>query len=405
MAARWPLSFALSMSKGGGRVTDPFVPFAMPDIGEAEIGEVVDSLKSGWITSGPKVRSFEERFAERIGDDDVMAVAVNSATAGLHLALEAIGIGAGDEVITTTFTFTATAEVIRYLGGQPVFVDIDPNTLCIDPALVAEAVTERTRAIIPVHYGGLACDMDALIDLAARHELRIVEDAAHAFPSHHGKQLVGSLDTASAVFSFYATKTIATGEGGMLVTKRSDIADRARIMRLHGIDRDAFDRYVADRPAWSYDVVAPGFKYNMTDLAAALGLHQLARADEFHRRRVELASAYSEGFLDLPLSLPPSPDDVSDHAWHLYVIRLTDDAPVERNRFIELMFEAGIGCSVHYAPLHLLSYWRDSCDLNPDQFPHAQAVFERCVSLPLYTRLTDGESARIIDTVRELLAG
>jgi dTDP-4-amino-4,6-dideoxygalactose transaminase len=384
------------------RQMSKFLPFALPDIGEAEIAEVVDSLRSGWITTGPKTKRFEEDFAAFLGGG-VEAIAVNSATAGLHLALDAIGIGPGDEVVTTTHTFTATAEVIRYMGADPVFVDIDPQTLCIDPELVKRAITPRTKAILPVHYAGRSCEMSELADIARRHGLRVVEDAAHALPTTCGGKLVGTLDSDATVFSFYATKTLATGEGGMLVTRDADIARRARVMRLHGIDRDAFDRYVSKKPAWSYEVVAPGFKYNLTDIAASLGIHQLARVRRFQERRCAMAARYREELSGLPLVAPPGALDGDLHAWHLYVIRLTRRAPILRNEFIERMAERGIGCSVHFIPLHLHPYWRDTYQLTPAQFPHSQQAFEASVSLPIYTRMTDDDQTRVIEAVRALL--
>jgi dTDP-4-amino-4,6-dideoxygalactose transaminase len=262
----------------------PFLPFALPEIGEEEIAEVVDTLRSGWVTTGPKARRFEEAFAAYLGEAGLHCISVNSATAGLHLALEALGIGPGDEVITTTHTFTATAEVVRYLGADVVLVDIDAATLNLDPAAVEAAITPRTKALIPVHYAGLAADMPALMAIAQRHGLKVVEDAAHALPTTSGGRLVGTLDSDATVFSFYANKTLTTGEGGMLVTRNEALAKRARVMRLHGIDRDAFDRFTAKRPSWHYEIVAPGFKYNLTDIAAALGLHQLKRADAFQQR-------------------------------------------------------------------------------------------------------------------------
>jgi dTDP-4-amino-4,6-dideoxygalactose transaminase len=382
-----------------------FLPFALPEIGEEEIAEVVDALRSGWITTGPKTRRFEEEFAAFLGARDLHAVAVNSATAGLHLALEAIGIGPGDEVITTTHTFTATAEVVRYLGADPVFVDISPESYCIDPQLVERAVGPRTRAIIPVHYAGIPCDVDALARIAAHRGLRVVEDAAHAFPTIYRDRMVGTLDTSAAVFSFYATKTLATGEGGMIVTRDESLAKRARIMRLHGIDRDAFDRYTSERPAWFYEVVAPGFKYNMTDLAASLGLHQLRKARAFHARRTALADAYDAALADLPILLPPRPEPGGSHAWHLYVIRLRDDAPVGRDEFISRMYARGVGCSVHYIPLHLQPYWRDRYGLRPEQFPVSQRLFQQSVSLPIYTRMSDEDVLRVVAAVRASLSG
>jgi dTDP-4-amino-4,6-dideoxygalactose transaminase len=382
----------------------PFLPFALPDIGDEEIAEVVDTLKSGWVTTGPKAKRFEADFAAFLGDTDLHCIAVNSATAGLHLALEALGIGPGDEVITTTHTFTATAEVVRYLGADVKLVDIDPATLNIDPAAVEAAITPKTKAIIPVHYAGLAADMPALLDIARHHGLKVVEDAAHALPTTCGGRLVGTLDSDATVFSFYANKTITTGEGGMLVTRNDALAARAKVMRLHGISRDAFDRFSATVPSWYYEIVAPGFKYNLTDIAAALGLHQLKKAHRFQQRRAEIAATYDKSFAGLPLLTPPRAAGADTHAWHLYVLRLADGAGVERDRFIEQMFAAGIGCSVHYIPLHLQPYWRDRYSLKAAQFPHSQHAYERMLSLPLYTRMTDADVQRVVDTVTRLVS-
>ncbi len=392
-------------------MTPAFLPFAQPEIGEEEIAEVVDTLKSGWVTTGPKARRFEQDFAAFLGDksgDDsrsetLHCVAVNSATAGLHLALEALGIGPGDEVITTTHTFTATAEVVRYLGADVKLVDIDPVTLNIDPAAVEAAITPRTRALMPVHYAGLAADMPAMLDIARRHGLKVVEDAAHALPTTCGGALVGTLGSDATVFSFYANKTITTGEGGMLVTRDAALAQRARTMRLHGMNRDAFDRFTAKVPSWYYEVVAPGFKYNLTDIAAALGIHQLKKAQAFQQRRAAIAAMYDAALADLPLVLPPGPAAGDQHAWHLYVLRLADDAGVERDRFIERLFDAGIGCSVHYIPLHLHPYWRERYALQPAMFPHSQHAYERMLSLPIYTRMSDPDVQRVAQAVRAAL--
>ncbi len=384
-------------------VTLPFLPFALPEIGEEEIQEVVDALRSGWVTTGPKTRRFEQDFAAFLGDESLHCIAVNSATAGLHLALEAIGIQPGDEVITTTHTFTATAEVVRYLGADVKLVDIDPTTLNIDPAAIEAAITPRTRAIMPVHYAGLAVDMDAILDIARRHNLKVVEDAAHALPTTHAGQLVGTLGSDVTVFSFYANKTITTGEGGMLVTRDADIAARAKVMRLHGINRDAFDRFTAKVPSWYYEIVAPGFKYNLTDIAAALGLHQLKRARGFQEKRTRLAARYNEQLADLPLILPPMPKDGDLHSWHLYVVRLKDDAGLSRDALIEALFAAGIGCSVHYIPLHLHPYWRERYDLKAADFPHSQKAYEQMLSLPLYTRMSEADVDRVVQALRAAL--
>ena len=381
----------------------PFLSFALPEIGDEEIAEVVDTLKSGWVTTGPKAKRFETAFAEYLGDPQIECIAVNSATAGLHLALDAIGIGPGDEVITTTHTFTATAEVVRYLGADVRLVDIDPKTLNIDLAQVEAAITPKTRAIIPVHYAGLAVDMLELLDIARRHGLRVVEDAAHALPTTIEKELIGTLGSDATVFSFYANKTMTTGEGGMLVTRNAQLARRARVMRLHGMNRDAFDRFTAKVPSWYYEIVAPGYKYNLTDIAAALGLHQLKRLPAFQARREAIAQRYQAAFADLPVILPPEAPEGDTHSWHLYVLRLADTSPIDRDAFIEGMFAAGIGCSVHYVPLHLHPYWRDRYGLTPDQFPHSQKAFETMVSLPLYTAMSDADVERVIAAVRGLL--
>ena len=378
----------------------PFLHFALPDIGEEEIAEVVDTLRSGWVTTGPKAKRFEADFAAFLGDPQLHCIAVNSATAGLHLALEALGIGPGDEVITTTHTFTATAEVVRYLGADVRLVDVDPVTLNLDVSAVEAAITPRTRAIIPVHYAGLAVDMPALLALARRRGLKVVEDAAHALPTTVNGQLVGTLASDVTVFSFYANKTITTGEGGMLVTRNDDIAARAKVMRLHGISRDAFDRFSAKVPSWYYEIVAPGFKYNLTDIAAALGLHQLKRAYGFAQQRAALARAYQEALADLPLILPADAPAGELHAWHLYVVRLASTAACSRDTVIEHLYEKGIGCSVHYVPLHLQPYWRDRYALKPAMFPHSQAAYEAMISLPLYSRMTIHDVDRVASALR-----
>lgn len=380
-----------------------FLPFALPDIGEEEIAEVVATLRAGWLTTGPRTQQFEADFAAYLGSG-LEAMAVNSATAGLHLALEATGVGPGDEVITTSYTFTATAEVIRYLGATPVFVDVQEDTLNIDPAAVEAAITDRTRAIMPVHFAGLACNMGAILRIAAKNHLRVIEDAAHALPATSGGRLIGTLDSDATVFSFYATKTLATGEGGMLVTRDQELGRRCRVMRLHGIDCDAFDRYTSRTPGWSYRVVAPGFKYNMTDVTAAIGIHQLRKLNRFLDRRRELARRYDEGLRDLCLRPPAEAPPGEIHAWHLFVIRLNDDAPISRDQFIQQMAAAGIGTSVHFIPLHLHPYWRDTYGLRPEHFPKATRAFEHVVSLPLYTRMTDADQERVIRRTRAILS-
>jgi dTDP-4-amino-4,6-dideoxygalactose transaminase len=380
---------------------DKFLPFALPDIDGHEIEAVTECLQSGWLTTGPKTRQFEQAFADYLGAP-VETASVNSATAGLHLALEAIGIKAGDEVVLPTLTFTATAEVVRYLGADPVFVDIDPVTLNIDPRLARAALTPRTRAIMPVHYGGLPCDMDQIIGMARERGIYVIEDAAHAFPARYKGRLIGTLDSDACVFSFYANKTMTTGEGGMVVTRHAEIASRVKIMRIHGISRDVFDRFVSATPSWFYEVVAPGFKYNLTDIASAIGIEQLRKIDRFLARRQALAQRYFEELADLPLVLPADAPETGLHAWHLYVVRLAG-AGIERDELINRLSAKGIGTSVHYIPLHRHPYWRDRYDLAPEQFPEAEAAYRHMLSLPLYTKMTDADQTRVIRALRELL--
>ncbi|BEV72264.1 MULTISPECIES: DegT/DnrJ/EryC1/StrS aminotransferase family protein [unclassified Paludibacterium] len=383
-------------------MSEKFLPFALPEIGEEEINEVVDALRSGWVTTGPKTRQFEADFAAFIGED-VEAIAVNSATSGLHLALEAVGVGPGDEVIVPTYTFTTTAEVVRYLGAHPVLVDVDPQTLNIDPQAIRRAITDKTRAIVPVHFAGLACEMDEIIAIAREHGLKVVEDAAHSLPTSYKGKLIGTLDTDATVFSFYANKTMTTGEGGMVVSKHPELIKRCKVMRLHGISRDAFDRYTSKAPAWFYEVIEPGFKYNMPDISAAIGIHQLKKLRRFHLARMDMAERYDIELAELPLILPAKPLAGDAHAWHLYPVRLKPEAGIERGEFIQRMADLGIGCSVHFIPLHLHPVWRDSYQLTPAQFPNAQKAYEGEVSLPLYTRMTDEDQTRVIAAIRQIL--
>ena len=376
----------------------PFLPFALPEIGEEEIAEVVDTLRSGWVTTGPKTRQFEGDFAAFLGDNTrgqrLHCVAVNSATAGLHLALEALGIGPGDEVITTTHTFTATAEVVRYLGADVVLVDVDPATLNISPAAVEAAITPRTKALMPVHFAGLAADMQALLDIARRHGLKVVEDAAHALPTTCGGAMVGTLDSDVTVFSFYANKTITTGEGGMLVTRDAALAQRARTMRLHGMNRDAFDRFTAKVPSWYYEVVAPGFKYNLTDIAAAMGIHQLRKAHAFQQRRAQIAAAYDQAFAGLPLVTPPRATGADTHAWHLYVVRHP-----YRDRLQQQLADAGVTTLIHYPRAPHLQAAYAPLGLVAGSFPLAEQYAASVLSLPIGPHLTPAQVDHVIDAV------
>ena len=393
--------------------TEPFLPFALPEIGEEEIQEVANCLRSGWLTTGPKTRQFETDFEVMLntasggvdaGKQPVQAIAVNSTTAGLHLALEAIGIGPGDEVIVPTHTFTATAEVVRYLGADPVFVDVLPGSLNIDPELVRAAITPKTKAIMPVHFAGLAANMAEIIAIAKEHGLKVVEDAAHALPCVVDGVAVGNLDTDAAVFSFYANKTITTGEGGMVVSRNPEIIKRCKTMRLHGINRDVFDRFTSKAPSWYYEVVAPGFKYNLTDLASAIGIHQLKKAELFRSKRQAIVDQYNMAFRNLPVVLPEGAATSGLHSWHLYVLRLRDECKLSRDEFVEALYAKGIGCSVHYIPLHLQPYWRDTYKLSTHDFPVSQKAYERMVSIPLYSKMTQAEVDRVISAVQSILA-
>ena len=381
---------------------DP-IPFSLPDLGSDEKAAVLEAIDSGWVTSGPQMKAFEDEFAAFVGGG-VDAVATNSATAGLHLALEACGIGPGDEVIVPTWTFTATAEVVRYLGARPVLVDIDPVTLNIDPARLEAAITSQTRAIMPVHMAGLSADMPAIAALARPRGIKIIEDAAHALPTSSGGHTVGSLYWSdAAAFSFYANKTITTGEGGMVTTRDPAMAARMRTMRLHGIDRDVFNRYRSSKPAWGYDVVAPGFKYNMPDTAAAMGRVQLRRAHELRDRRQLVVDRYMAGLSDLPLVMPPRSPAGELHAWHLFIIQVGAQANVSRDQFIMALADRGIATSVHFIPLHHLSYWRSALDGPGSTLPRADSAASRTVSLPLYSKMSQAQVARVIATVREVL--
>jgi len=379
--------------------TQPFLPFALPDISEEEIASVVETLRSGWITTGPKTKEFERRFAEATGAKH--AVMVNSCTAALHLALEAIGVERGDEVIVPTMTFAATAEVVRYLGAIPVLVDVRPHDHNIDPSEVERAITKKTKAILPVHFAGVPADMEDIIRLARKRDIAVIDDAAHAFPCSYDGRKVGTLADITC-FSFYATKTITTGEGGAAVTDRDDWADRMRIMSLHGISRDAWKRYTA-AGNWKYEIVAPGYKYNLTDIASAIGLGQLARAEQMQERRRAIADRYDAAFAAEPaFELMQRPSD-RGHAHHIYVLKLRRGAlDIDRDTFINEMRERGVGTSVHFIPLHTHPYYRDTFGYRPDQLPVALDLFQRSVSLPIYSKMMDGDVDRVSNAVLEV---
>lgn len=381
----------------------PFLPFAKPDTGPEELQAVSQAIASGWVTTGPLTKQFEANFNEFLGGG-LECLAVNSATAGLHLALEALGIGPGDEVIAPSLTFTATVEVVRYLGAEPVLVDVDPITLNMDPEQVRKAITFKTKAIMPVHYAGLACNMTALLAIAKEFNLKVVEDAAHALPTTFNQTLVGQLDSDITVFSFYANKTMTTGEGGMAVTKNPELAKRMRVMRLHGMSRDAFDRFTSKTPAWYYEIVAPGYKYNLTDIASSMGIEQLKKLPQFLTRRQFLAAKYHQHLASLPLILPANAPTGDIHSWHLYVIRLKPEAKLNRDQVIQGLSDAGIGSSVHYVPLHRHPYWRDRYQLTPEMFPVSELAYQQMLSIPLFTAMTDADQDRVINTLHQLLA-
>ena len=376
------------------------LPFCQADIGEEEIAEVVDTLRSGWLTTGPKTREFEERFSQYV--DSKFAVAVNSCTAGLHLALNAAGITEGDEVITTPLTFCSTVNVILFQRATPVLADIRLDDYDIDPAEVERRITPRTKAILPVHYGGQPCRMDELMDIARRHNLLVIEDAAHAVGAKYRGQPVGSIGDATA-FSFYVIKNLTTGEGGMVTTNNPELAEKVRILRLHGMSHDAWKRYDA-RGSWYYEVQMLGFKYNMSDIQAALGLHQLARLESFTERRAQIVAEYGRRFAALPeLTLPQARPEVR-HAWHLYPIRVDEERlTIGRDQFIEEMKERGIGTSVHFIPIHYHPYYQQTLGLKPGDFPNTDKLFAGLLSLPLFPRMTDADVERVANAVEEIV--
>ncbi len=394
------------------------LPFALPFIAEDEIEEVIDTLRSNWITTGIKCQKFERKFADYLGVKH--AISVNSATAGLHLALDACGLRAGEVALTVPLTFTSTAEVVRYFDADVDFVDVLKPDALLDSELLEKYLTEkcelkdgvcyrkqdkkRVRAVLPVHFAGLVCDMDRINELASRYNLAVIEDAAHSFPAKYKGRSVGKLSSLT-VFSFYATKTITTGEGGMIVTDDDEMAERMRIMRLHGISKDAWKRYTAEG-SWFYEVVEPGFKYNLTDIAAAMGLHQLDKAEWMRDVRQKYAEMYTAAFKDVSELQTPchGTSDGSVHAWHLYTLRIwPEKLTISRAEFIEKLKEAGIGTSVHFIPLHLHPYYRDRYGFKYGDFPVSEDLYEREISLPIYPKMTEQDVQRVIDAVLDLV--
>jgi perosamine synthetase len=377
-----------------------WLPFHRPVIDEDDIAGVVATLRSGWLTTGPATRRFEQTFARTLGVRH--ALAVSSGTAALHLGLRVLGVQPGDDVVVPTYTFTATAEVVTYLGARPVLADVDPETCNLRAEDVARVLTQKTRAVVPVHIAGLPCEMASIRELARGADLRILEDAAHAFPAREGRRVVGTLGDAAA-FSFYATKNITTGEGGMLVLRDPAAAEQARILALHGISRDAWLRYTA-AGNWRYDILASGHKYNMTDVAASLGLSQLAKVRAFHVRRRPLAARYTRGLRALDAIATPPTRRGTEHAWHLYMIRVRPGVlRIGRDTVIEELRARNIGTSVHFIPHHLHPYYQQVWGYRPGAFPNAEAVFDEVLSLPLYPGMSDGDVDDVIGAVTDVV--
>ncbi|BEV39724.1 DegT/DnrJ/EryC1/StrS family aminotransferase [Bacillus stercoris] len=380
-----------------------FLPYSLPLIGKEEIQEVTATLESGWLSKGPKVQQFEKEFAAFVGAKH--AVAVNSCTAALFLALKAKGIGPRDEVITSPLTFSSTANTIIHTGATPVFADIDENTLNIDPVKLEAAVTPRTKAVVPVHFGGQSCDMDAILAIAQKHGLFVLEDAAHAVYTTYKHRMIGSIGDATA-FSFYATKNLATGEGGMLTTDDEELADKIRVLSLHGMSKAAWNRY-SSNGSWYYEVESPGYKMNMFDLQAALGLHQLKRLDDMQKRREEIAGRYQTAFQQIPGLITPFVHDDGRHAWHLYVLQVDEKkAGVTRSEMITaLKDEYNIGTSVHFIPVHIHPYYQKQFGFKESDFPNAMNYYKRTLSLPLYPSMSDDDVHDVIEAVRDIVKG
>ncbi len=399
------------------------VPFAVPDLGSQEIQEVISVMKSGWLTTASRCKQFEEDFAKYV--DAKHALAVNSATAALHLGVEAIGVDADSAVLVPTFTFTATAEVVRYMGAEPVFVDCKPDTFCVSSDLIEQAYdsynancsAKKIKAIIPVHFGGHPCEINDIIALANKYDLKVIEDAAHAIPTryataddlektgHPKGKLIGNTGDITC-FSFYANKTMTTGEGGMLCTDNDDIAKRVQMMRLHGISRDVWDRFETGA-SWEYDIVAPGYKYNMPDINAAIGIHQLRKAELFREQRQKIAETYFAELKNIPgLILPQLKCPKEFHSWYIFMVLINPEESkkgISRDDLISELAKRNIGTSVHYKPLHRMTYYKDRYDLKPEMFPNAEWVFQKCVSLPMFSGMTEDQLDYVIGAIKQIL--
>jgi dTDP-4-amino-4,6-dideoxygalactose transaminase len=379
------------------------IPFSKIFIGESERKYLNEVLDSGWLTTAGKTLEFEKKFADFVGVK--YACAVNSCTAALHLGIDALGIKAGDKVLIPSMTFAATGEVVRYIGAEIIPIDTEYRTNLITPKILKDAIEKHVniKLLIVVHYGGQAAQMEEIIDICNRHDIKIMEDAAHAFPSRRNGKMIGNFSDVTC-FSFYANKTITTGEGGMLVTDNESIYNRVKTMRLHGINRDIWDRFTSKTPSWEYDVIDAGYKYNMPDLAAAIGLGQLEKAELFRSERQKAVEFYYENLKDLPmLDLPICYGRLEDHSWHLFPIVLNEKANISRNEFIEKMSEQGVGTSVHYKPIHQLTYYRDRYNLVKENYPNSQKTWEGNVSLPLYPYMNKEDLLYIVNTIKNIL--
>ncbi len=384
---------------GGTPTREKYLPYCLPVIEKEEIAAVVDTLKSDWITTGPKTHRFEELFEEYVGCKH--AIAVSSCTAALHLPLVAAEIGPGDEVITTPFTFAATVNVIVQQGAKPVLVDIRRDTYNLDPDKLEAAITSKTRAIIPVHYAGQPCDMAPVIDIARRHHLMVIEDAAHALSAKYQGRNIGNIGDVTA-FSFYATKIITTAEGGMATTNDDKTAEKMRILSLHGISADAWNRY-SPNGSWYYEILAPGFKYNMTDIQAAMGIEQLKKLDRLQDARKKIAAFYGNSFADVSEIVIPRVRPDVEHSWHLYPILVNTDAlSIDRKQFSDALKAENIGTSVHFIPIHLHPFYRQTFGFKEGDFPETEYVYNRIVSLPLYPRMSAEDSADVVAAVRTI---
>lgn len=380
-----------------------FFSYCLPDITDIEIDSIVKTLKSGWLAKGPKTIEFEKKFAEYVGAK--YAVGMNSATAALHISLLAAGVGPGDEVITTPMTFAASANTIIHCGATPIFVDIDINTGCIDVNEIEKKITSKTKAIVPVHYAGQSCDLDRLYEIADKYNLFVSEDAAHAIYTRYKGNMIGSRPKGAVSYSFYATKNLATGEGGMLVTDDEEIANKARMLITHGMSKNAWNRY-SKQGSWMYDIEEPGYKYNMFDLQAALGLSQLERLEEMQKKRAEIAHMYNEAFKEIvEIDVPKVSNGTSTHSWHLYIIKVNEQRlNMDRDQFINELNERNVGTSVHFIPVHLMSAYKNKFGYKQGDYPNAEKWFENIISLPLYSGMNYSDAEYVINSIRDIIA-